>query len=39
MRISSKSAKNYGIEPLVTITHFDCPIHLLKNMEDGKIAN
>mgnify|MGYP005757567051 FL=1 len=22
--------KKYGIEPLVTITHFDCPIHLIK---------
>ncbi|MGL4850369.1 MAG: 6-phospho-beta-glucosidase [Clostridium sp.] len=23
--------KKYGIEPLVTITHFDCPIYLIKN--------
>ncbi len=23
-----KECKKYGIEPLVTITHFDCPIHL-----------
>ncbi|MDR2464674.1 MAG: 6-phospho-beta-glucosidase [Streptococcaceae bacterium] len=22
--------KKYGIEPLVTITHFDCPIHLIE---------
>nr|WP_314459797.1 6-phospho-beta-glucosidase [uncultured Clostridium sp.] len=22
--------RKYGIEPLVTITHFDCPIHLIK---------
>ena len=22
--------KKYGIEPLVTITHFDCPMHLIK---------
>ncbi|HAX73604.1 MAG TPA: 6-phospho-beta-glucosidase [Firmicutes bacterium] len=25
-----KECKKYGIEPLVTITHFDCPIHLIK---------
>jgi 6-phospho-beta-glucosidase len=24
-----KECKKYGIEPLVTITHFDCPIHLI----------
>lgn len=23
--------RKYGIEPLVTITHFDCPIHLVEN--------
>ncbi|AMC93965.1 6-phospho-beta-glucosidase [Erysipelothrix larvae] len=23
-----KECKKYGIEPLVTITHFDCPVHL-----------
>ncbi|PCS01365.1 6-phospho-beta-glucosidase [Lactococcus fujiensis] len=25
-----KACKEYGIEPLVTITHFDCPIHLIE---------
>ncbi|GEN55851.1 6-phospho-beta-glucosidase [Halolactibacillus alkaliphilus] len=25
-----KTCQQYGIEPLVTITHFDCPIHLIK---------
>ena len=25
-----KEMKKHGIEPLVTITHFDCPIHLIK---------
>lgn len=25
-----KELKKYGIEPLVTITHFDCPVHLTK---------
>lgn len=25
-----RECKKYGIEPLVTITHFDCPIHLIK---------
>ena len=25
-----KECKKYGIEPLVTITHFDCPVHLIK---------
>lgn len=25
-----KTCKSYGIEPLVTITHFDLPIHLIK---------
>lgn len=25
-----KLCKKYGIEPLVTITHFDCPMHLVK---------
>ncbi|NLC97131.1 MAG: 6-phospho-beta-glucosidase [Erysipelotrichaceae bacterium] len=25
-----KECKMYGIEPLVTITHFDCPVHLTK---------
>ncbi|AMC93044.1 6-phospho-beta-glucosidase [Erysipelothrix larvae] len=25
-----KECKKYGIEPLVTITHFDCPLHLTK---------
>lgn len=25
-----KECKKYGIEPLVTITHFDCPIYLTK---------
>ncbi len=25
-----KECQKYGIEPLVTITHFDCPIHLIK---------
>ena len=26
-----KECRKYGIEPLVTITHFDCPIYLIKN--------
>ena len=26
-----KECRKYGIEPLVTITHFDCPMHLIKN--------
>lgn len=26
-----KECKKYNIEPLVTITHFDCPMHLIKN--------
>lgn len=25
-----KECRKYGIEPLVTITHFDCPMHLVK---------
>ena len=25
-----KECLKYGIEPLVTITHFDCPMHLIK---------
>ena len=25
-----RECHKYGIEPLVTITHFDCPIHLIK---------
>ena len=25
-----KECKKYGIEPLVTITHFDCPMHLIQ---------
>ena len=25
-----KECQKHGIEPLVTITHFDCPIHLIK---------
>ncbi|MDN6029442.1 MAG: 6-phospho-beta-glucosidase [Lactococcus plantarum] len=25
-----KQCKAYGIEPLVTITHFDCPVHLIE---------
>jgi 6-phospho-beta-glucosidase len=25
-----KECKKYGIEPLVTLSHFDCPIHLIK---------
>ncbi len=25
-----KECRKYGIEPLVTITHFDCPMHLIK---------
>lgn len=26
-----KECRKYGIEPLVTITHFDCPIYLIKH--------
>ncbi len=25
-----RECQAHGIEPLVTITHFDCPIHLIK---------
>ena len=25
-----KECRKYGMEPLVTITHFDCPMHLIK---------
>ena len=25
-----RECKKYGIEPLVTITHFDCPMHLIQ---------
>ena len=25
-----RECRKYGIEPLVTITHFDCPMHLIK---------
>ena len=25
-----RECKKYGIEPLVTITHFDCPMHLIR---------
>ena len=25
-----RECKKYGIEPLVTITHFDCPVHLIE---------
>ncbi|MCB6654595.1 family 1 glycosylhydrolase, partial [Anaerostipes hadrus] len=25
-----KECHKYGIEPLVTITHFDCPMHLVE---------
>ena len=28
-----KECHKYGIEPLVTITHFDCPIHLIKEYD------
>lgn len=28
-----RECHKYGIEPLVTITHFDCPIHLIKEYE------
>lgn len=31
-----KECKKYGIEPLVTITHFDCPIHLIKTYGSWK---
>lgn len=27
-----KECHKYGIEPLVTITHFDCPIYLIKKV-------
>lgn len=26
-----RECKKYGIEPLVTITHFDCPMHLIQS--------
>ena len=31
-----KECHKYGIEPLVTITHFDCPIHLTKEYGSWK---
>ena len=31
-----KELKKYGIEPLVTITHFDCPIHLTEKYGSWK---
>lgn len=32
MKIFLKNVIKYGIEPLVTITHFDCPIYLIKKV-------
>lgn len=29
----------YGIEPVVTINHFDTPLEVFKNMVVGKIVN
>ncbi len=29
MKTSFKECHKYGIEPLVTITHFDCSMHLI----------
>lgn len=34
-----KECRKYNIEPLVTITHFDCPMHLIKNTADGETEN
>lgn len=31
-----KECQKYGIEPLVTITHFDCPVHLTKTYGSWK---
>ena len=31
-----KELRKYNIEPLVTITHFDCPIHLIKRYGSWK---
>jgi 6-phospho-beta-glucosidase len=31
-----KECKKYNIEPLVTITHFDCPVHLTKEYGSWK---
>ena len=31
-----EECRKYNIEPLVTITHFDCPIHLIKKY--GRLA-
>ena len=33
-----KECHKYGIEPLVTITHFDCPMHLITEYGDGVIV-
>jgi 6-phospho-beta-glucosidase len=33
-----RECRKYNIEPLVTITHFDCPIHLIKEYGDGAAA-
>ena len=30
---------NYNIEPVITISHYEMPLHLRKNTAGGKIAN
>ena len=32
-----KECKKYGIEPLVTINHFDCPMYLINKLVVGAV--
>lgn len=32
-----QTLRSFNIEPVVTLSHFETPLHLVKNMEDGKI--
>lgn len=32
-----KECHKYGIEPLVTINHFDCPMYLIKKSVVGEV--
>lgn len=34
-----KECHKYGIEPLVTITHFDCPMHLIEEYGGWRLQN
>ena len=37
-RVFAECAK-YGIKPLVTLSHYELPYHLAKNMADGAAVN